>query len=83
MTETARVCKHCGVPLVDDDTRFHVSGDSEVGGITGSFCSIRHYLAERYGPEEVEAAYIRAFVPVERRHGNADCLQPEEKIVGG
>ncbi len=76
MTKTARVCKHCAVPLADDHARFHVSGDTEPGGITGSFCSIRHYLAERYGLEAVEAAYIRAFVPVERRHGDADCLQP-------
>lgn len=80
MTKTRYVCKRCGVALPDDKARFHVSGDTE-GGITGSFCGVKCYLAMRYGADAVEAAYARAFVPVERRHGDADCLQPEEKIA--
>ena len=80
MSKTLRACKHCGVPLVDEDARFHVAGDTE-SSIVGDWCSIRHYLISRHGPEEVEAAYARAFVPMPRRHGDADTLMPEEKIA--
>lgn len=91
MTKTLRSCKHCGKPLPDPAARFHVSGDTEPGGVTGTFCSVKHYLAERYGPDKVEEAYRSAFMPVprifqgfkERGHADADTLQPEEKIIGG
>lgn len=79
MTKTLRTCAHCGVPLPEGTASFRVSGDS-AGGITGLFCCVKHYLAERYGPEEVEAAYARAFVPIARRHGDADTLQPIKEM---
>ena len=48
MPSAKHSCACCGQPLPDGVFRFTVAGDSE-GGPTGSFCSIRHYVATRLG----------------------------------
>jgi hypothetical protein len=80
MTKTLRSCRHCGVELKDEASRFHVSGDTE-SNVVGDWCSIRHYLISRHGPDKAEEAYLKAFVPVARGHADADTLMQEEKIT--
>lgn len=80
MTKTLRSCKKCSKPLPDHVARFSVAADT-TGGPVGVFCGVRCYLAMTHTPEELETAYAKAFIPVERGHADADCLQPEEKIA--
>lgn len=80
---TSKRCRFCETKLPEGANRFSVTADSE-GGPIGHWCTVKCYLSTVHGPERVEEAYAKVFVPRPIKlasHADADTLQPEEGIL--